>query len=159
MKLVFLFLSAFCIVKADLATVRQVYISASTSEDAAAKLYDMVKDADGGNATITAYKAAALTLKAKYTKPLFDKKKYFTEGAKLLESTIEKDPDNYEARLIRLNIQENAPKITGYFRDVDEDKAFLVKHFDSQSQDLKEFTRNFVKISSSFTEEEKAAFN
>ncbi len=145
---------------ADLAAVRQKYVSASKSEKAAQELYEMLDQVDDNSKdnTMVAYKAAAITLQAKYSGNLLNKKKLFTKGATLLEDVIKRDNDNYEVRLIRLNIQENAPKITGYHKNKAEDKAFLVKHYDKQPSDLKEYTRNFVKVSSSFTKEEKAAF-
>lgn len=144
----------------DLAAIRQKYVSASTSEQAAEQLYNMLEKVDDNSkeTTTVAYKAAAITLKAKYSTNLLKKKNYFTRGATLLEDVIKKDNDNYEIRLIRLNIQENAPKITGYHKNKAEDKAFLIKHYDKQPADLKEYTRNFVKLSESFSKEEKAAF-
>ena len=141
----------------DLASVRQKYLNARTSAEEARKLYEDL-ESDSNNSTLTAYKAAALTLRAKHEKGLLTKKKLFTQGAQLLEATIKKEPDNYEARLIRLNIQENAPKITGYNKSIDEDKSFLIKKYNSQKNDLKDFTKGFIKVSTSFTKEEKAAF-
>ncbi len=161
MKLISLFLSIlFVAALPDLASIRQKYISASTSEQAAEQLHTMLEKVDDNSKdfTMVAYKAAAITLKAKYASGLLTKKNLFTKGATLLENTVAKDADNYEVRLIRLNIQENAPRITGYNKKIGEDKAFLIKHYNKQQADLKEFTRNFVKMSSSFTKEEKAAF-
>lgn len=161
MKLFSLLLSVVFIASLpDLASVRQKYISASTSEQAADQLYDMLDGVDNNSKdhTMVGYKAAAITLKAKYAKGLLKKKNLFTEGATLLEEVAKKDADNYEVRLIRLNIQENAPGITGYNKKIKEDKAFLIKHYSQQPADLKEFTRNFVKMSSSFSKEEKASF-
>lgn len=161
MKLLTFFISAILLLSTDLASIRQKYVSATTSAADAAELYKMlegVSDTSADNVMV-AYKAAALTLRAKHEKGLFNKKKLFTEGAKLLEAVIKRDPDNYEVRFIRLNIQENAPKITGYNKKKDEDKAFLIKNYKSQKADLKEFTKEFVKNSTSFTKEEKATFN
>jgi hypothetical protein len=161
MKAISLFFSIlFVAALPDLAAIRQKYVSASTSEQAAEQLYNMLDKVDDNSkeTTVVAYKAAALTLKAKYAGNLLKKKNYFTKGATLLEDVIKRDSDNYEVRLIRLNIQENAPKITGYHKNKAEDKAFLIKYYDKQPADLKEYTRNFVKMSESFTKEEKAAF-
>ena len=86
------------------------------------------------------------------------KKKLFEKGAKLLEDVIAKDGDNYEVRMIRLSIQENAPRITGYKGEINTDKAFLIKNYDGQPAALKTYVKNFVKLSPSFTKEEKAGF-
>lgn len=161
MKLFVLFISVlFTATPADLSTVRKKYIEAAQSEEAAKELHAMVEGTDDGssNTTMVAYKAASITLQAKYAKGLLTKKNLFTKGAKLLESVVAKDADNYEVRLIRLNIQENAPGITGYNDAIEGDKAFLVKHYNTQPDDLKQFTKNFVKMSSSFSADEKAAF-
>lgn len=145
---------------ADIALVRQKYIAAVESSAVADELYNMLDEVPDSSkeTTMVAYKAAALTLQAKHAKGLMIKKKLFEKGAKLLESVIARDASNYEARLIRLNIQEGAPKITGYKKDIAEDKAFLIKHYDSQPAALKKFTKDFVVNSASFTKDEKAAF-
>ena len=159
MKLLAFFLSFFLLATQDLSSIRQNYISAATSEQEAEELYKSLEDInDTGDNTMVGYKAASLTLKAKYEKGLLNKKSLFTQGAKLLEAVIKRDADNYEVRLLRMSIQENAPKITGYNKDIEEDKKFLIKYYDSQKQDLKEFTKGFVARSALFTKEEKAVF-
>jgi len=161
MKLLAFFVSILLFVSADLAGVRQKYLSAPKSAEVTEELYASLKDVSDSSSdnTMVAYKAAALTLRAKHEKGLLTKKKLFTQGAKLLEAVIKRDADNYEAKLLRLSIQENAPKITGYNKMITEDKAFLIKNYKVQKQDLKEYTLGFVKVSSSFNKDEKAAFN
>lgn len=161
MKLLTFFISTVLLLSADLTTIRQKYLSATTSGEDAEALYKTLEDVSDASTdnTMVAYKAAALTLRAKFEKGLFNKKSLFTKGAKLLEAVIKRDPDNYEVRFLRLNIQENAPKITGYNKKKDEDKAFLIKNYKNQKADLKEFTKGFVKNSTSFTKEEKETFN
>ncbi len=161
MKTLILFISVvLTVIPADISAVREKYVSAATSQHAAKELDAMLESVDENskNTTMVAYKAASVTLQAKYAKGLLVKKNLFTKGAKLLEATVARDPDNYEVRLIRLNIQENAPKITGYNDDVESDKAFLTKHYSTQPADLKLFTKKFIKNSASFSEAEKAAF-
>jgi hypothetical protein len=80
-------------------------------------------------------------------------------GTDMLDAAIKKHPDNYEARLIRLNIQDNVPWITGYTSEIKEDKAFLIKNYINQPEGLKTFTKKYVKQSSAFTDKEKKAFN
>jgi hypothetical protein len=57
-----------------------------------------------------------------------------------------------------MSIQENAPKITGYNKQIDEDKKFIIKNYSSQKPDLKEFAKAYVNKSTLFTKEEKAVF-
>ena len=150
----------FSIAVADIGQVRQKYIAAAESAAAAEQLYDMLDNVpDGGKEyTMLAYKAASIMMQAKYASGLLTKKRLFEKGVKLLEEVIVKDPDNYEARMIRFSIQDNAPRITGYRSDIASDKAFLIKHYNIQPAALKAHAKNFVRASSSFTKEEKAAF-
>lgn len=160
MKLLAFFLSVFFLAAPDLALVRQKYVSATTSAQEAEELYkslEGISDASSDN-TMVGYKAAALTLRAKYEKGLLNKKNLFTQGAKLLEAVIKRDPANYEVRVLRMSIQENAPKITGYNKQIDEDKKFIIKNYSSQKPDLKEFAKAYVNKSTLFTKEEKAVF-
>ncbi|MDV6169282.1 hypothetical protein R1T16_12675 [Flavobacterium sp. DG1-102-2] len=161
MKLLILFVSTLLFGTADLTGIRQQYLNAAKSAQVTQDLYDSLKDVSDSSSenTLVAYKAAALTLRAKHEKGMLTKKKLFTQGAKLLEAVIERDADNYEARLIRLSIQENAPKITGYNKKIAEDKTFIIRNYKAQKSDLKEYTQGFVKVSASITKEDKAAFN
>ncbi len=158
MKLLAFFISILFISLPDLSEVRKQYIEAAESEKQALELFETmegVKD-NSSNYTLLAYKAAAYTLRAKYEKGLLNKKNLFTTGAKMLEQVIENDSDNYEARLIRLSIQANAPKITGYTKNIEEDKSFIIKYYDAQSADLKEFAKGFISQSSVFSASDKA---
>lgn len=55
----------------------------------------------------------------------------FKEGKEKLEAAIGKDNDNAEFRFLRLLIQENAPNIVKYKKNLDEDKAMIVKGYKS----------------------------
>ena len=141
----------------EISTVRKQYIEAATSEASAGsfhKSFLVISDTHADN-TLLAYKAASIVLMAKYEGNIINKTRYFNRGTSLLESVVKKDPSNYEARLIRLNIQDNVPWITGYTGDIKEDKAFLLKNFAAQANDLKTFARAYIKQSDAFTDKEK----
>ena len=144
----------------ELPVVRQKYVSAAISQVGADTFHESFENVseDHNNATLVAYKAASIVLLAKYEDGVFSKMRYFNQGKKLLEATIKKAPDNYEARLIRLNIQDNVPWITGYTSNIKEDKAFLIKYFAKQPEDLKLFTQKYVLQCDAFSAKEKAAF-
>lgn len=161
MKTILLLVSLLLVaLPANLAKTRQQYLDASVSAAAAESFYENLSSVNetGNDNTMIAYKAASIILKAKFSKGLGAKKKLFTQGAKLLDAVVVRDADNYEVRLLRLSIQENAPKITGYNRDKKEDAAFLIKNYGKQRADLQEFTKDFVNISKTFTAGQKAAF-
>ena len=141
----------------ELAAVRQGYIDAAVSErdaDAFYKRFETIADA---SPTLMAYKAASIVLLAKYESGLFTKTRLFNRGTNLLESVIKKAPDNYEARLIRLNIQDNVPWITGYTSDIKKDKAFLIRHYNLQDNGLKLFVKQYAAKSGAFTPAERRA--
>jgi len=145
----------------ELSSVRQSYISAAVSEadaDAFHKSFETITESNN-NQTLLAYKAASIVLLAKYESGLITKTRLFNRGTDLLEATIKKAPDNYEARLIRLNIQDNVPWITGYTSEIKEDKQFLIKNYAKQPDDLKEFTKKYAVQSGAFSQKEKAMFN
>ncbi|NDI99444.1 hypothetical protein GWA97_10200 [Flavobacterium sp. LaA7.5] len=144
----------------ELETVRQRYINAAQSKESADSFYNSLQNIEEGqDATLMAYKAASVVLMAKYERGLITKARFFNRGTDMLEATITKAPDNYEARLIRLNIQDNVPWITGYKSEIEEDKAFLIKNYSKQSKDLKNFTKKYVNQSDAFSAKEKEYFN
>lgn len=146
--------------KHNLEDVRQQYVNAAQSVESAASFHESLSTVqDHENATLTAYKAASVVLLAKYESGLIAKTRLFNRGTALLESTIKKAPDNYEARLIRLNIQDNVPWITGYTGDIDTDKDFLIQHYSTQPSALRAFTKRYVLQSDAFSDKEKARFN
>jgi len=94
-------------------------------------------------------------LDSKFEKKLGEKINRFKEGAKLLESTIKSEPNNIEIRMIRLSIQEDVPGITGYKKNIKEDKKFLTENYSKQNAALKEYLKDFILQSKSFSEKEK----
>lgn len=106
-----------------------------------------------------AYKGALLAIKAKFSGPIKDKKRYFKEGAALLEHAISIDPENIEIRCIRMGVQENSPKILKYKNNIEEDKQFLLDHFTMvKNQEIKDLIEGYVRQSAHFSDAEKQLF-
>ncbi len=82
------------------------------------------------------------------------KLKTFKEGAVMLESIIEENPDNAEYRLLRLIIQENAPRILKYHKNIEEDKNLIVDQFNELDKSLKSEIRNYGKTSEALKDNE-----
>ncbi|TPG44614.1 hypothetical protein [Flavobacterium pectinovorum] len=140
----------------DLATVRKMYSSVTKSESNAKEFSAKLADVSDNDAKVlVAYKAASILLNSKFEKKLKDKMDRFKEGATLLESTIKSEPNNIEIRMIRLSIQENVPGITGYKKNIKEDKKYITEHYDEQNASLKEYLKDFILQSKSFSEKEK----
>ena len=108
---------------------------------------------------LVAYKGALLTVKAKFSGPIKDKKKYFKEGVALLEHAISREPENIEIRCLRMGVQENSPKILKYKGNIDEDKNFLLDHYATvKNEEVKELIQGFVRQSEHFGDAEKQLF-
>jgi len=144
----------------EITEIRKLYTSVLNSEsnakEFASKLSDVSKE---DNKTLYAYKGASIAILAKFKKEASEKSKSFKEGAKMVEFAVASEPNNIEIRLIRLSIQEKTPKILKYHSNKKEDKKFLLDHYKGQSGNLKEFVKNFILQSKSFSTAEKQTIN
>lgn len=144
----------------EITDIRKLYssvvISESNAKEFASKLDDITKE---DNKTLVAYKGASIVALSRYKKVIGDKAKKFKEGAKMIEFALSSEPDNIEIRLIRLSIQEKAPKIVNYYKNKKEDKDFLLEHYKKQSGNLKEHIKKFMLQSKSFSAAEKQTIN
>ncbi len=140
----------------DLATIRKMYSDVAKSETNAKEFTEKLSGVSNSDEKIlVAYKAASILLESKFESIIGSKISRFKEGAKLLEDTLKSDPNNIEIRMIRLSIQEDVPGITGYKKNIKEDKKFITAHYAEQNAALKEYLKNFVLQSKSFSEKEK----
>lgn len=140
----------------DLASIRKMYADVTKSEANAKEFSGKLAGiSNNDDKILVAYKAASILLDSKFEKKLKDKMDRFKEGATLLESTIKSEPNNIEIRMIRLSIQENVPGITGYKKNIKEDKKYITEHYAEQSASLKEYLKDFILQSKSFSEKER----
>ncbi len=145
----------------DLNTIRSSYKEASHDKTKVTEfnklLSSITKDDD---AVLVAYKGAAIALKARYSKVLKDKKRFFIEGVTYLELAIEKAPNSIEPRFIRIGIQENTPKFLKYKGNIEEDKLLILSQFSTiKSTSLKNHIRDYILQSKLFTDEEKSVIS
>ncbi len=144
----------------DFTEIRKTYHNASGSLTAAkefnAKFSDVTND---NNKTLVAYKGAAIIILSKFESKASDKMKGVKQGIKLIEYAIATESNNIEIHLIRLSIQENLPKIAKYNKNKNEDKTFLLSHYNEQPNSLKAYVKRFILQSKSFSEQEKQALN
>ncbi|RUT70688.1 hypothetical protein D0817_09440 [Flavobacterium cupreum] len=140
----------------DLASIRKMYSDVAKSEANAKEFTAKLSGVSNNDEKIlVAYKAASIVLESKFESIIGSKISRFKEGAKLLEATLKSDPDNIEIRMIRLSIQEDVPGITGYKKNIKEDKKFITAHYAEQNGALKDYLKDFVLQSKSFSEKEK----
>lgn len=93
--------------------------------------------------------------RSKHASGLFDKNSYLKKGAKMLEEAIKKSPENIELLFLRLTIQLNLPAITGYKKNIQSDKDFVLNNFKQAIPELQKNIRHFVMYSGFFTGEEQ----
>ena len=75
----------------------------------------------------------------------------------MIETAIKADSANIEIRYLRLSVQENAPKVLKYYKNIDDDKKFILDSYsDIRSMDLKEIVKDYILKSVIFDENEKS---
>lgn len=94
-----------------------------------------------------AYEGALLMRKAGLLKKAKDKLRVFKEGGKLLETAITNDNNNAEYRFLRLTIQEHAPKILKYNKQIDNDRKFVTTHFNTLQPTIQQAVRDYAQSS------------
>jgi hypothetical protein len=83
-------------------------------------------DKEKATTIVAAYKGGLMMKRASYLDTPAKRTQSFKAGHQLLESAIEAEPNNAEYRFIRLTIQENAPGILKYNKNIEEDKAIIL---------------------------------
>ena len=101
-------------------------------------------DAAGESSLNKAYKGALLMKKAGFQGTPSKKVKVFKQGHELLETEIKTYPENIEYRFLRLAVQENAPKILKYNKNINEDKAEIIANYNQLGADLKAHIQEFA---------------
>ena len=149
---IFSFISFFQVSTTDLSKSFQ---QASLSAEQAQAFYEKVLTIKTTDESASLYKGAALVTLAKFEKKIKVKKDLVKEGALLIEAAIEREPTNVEFRLVRLIIQENTPKIVGYYKNIDSDKKLIIKQYDQQSTAVKKWIKTYAEQSKAFTAEER----
>lgn len=124
---------------------KRFYESVESAKVAKSFLEDLKSTTNESNQPlIDGYRAATCMVMAKHVFNPYSKFKYFSDGKKLLEKTISKFPENTELRLIRFAIQINVPNFLGYYKEINDDKLFLINNF--SKLDTKSQTDNQLRI-------------
>lgn len=147
-KALILFLTLFSS-SVHLTDIRNLYSQVAFSKEKQHDFIAYMQNIDEKTPVIQAYKGASLILQSKLNAQ--NRKQFFTDGAKLIDGAISKEPNNIEIRLIRLSIQENIPKALKYNANIQEDVNFIQKHKnDIKDSELKSYVNQYVKQSKSF---------
>jgi len=142
-------------------SIFQVFTNPQPKENAIAEVYKALKSDNLENIQIQLDKLpqSALENKQAYEGALMMKKSgllkgsakqklaVFKSGKTKLEESISKYPDNAEFRFLRLIIQENAPKVVKYNRNIDEDVEMIKKQYNHFPSYLQQIITDFSKNS------------
>ena len=107
---------------------------ANGSADFCEEFLEIMTEQKDESSTAMGYYALATMLQAKRYPNPFTKLSYFNKGKKILEETIENNPDNVELRFLRFAVQTEVPGILLYFNEIEEDQGYLDTHL-KQSND------------------------
>lgn len=139
--------------------IRKIYPTASASEQSIKELQSKLSDVTmESSKVLVAYKGASIAMLTKYIKKISEKKENFKEGVKWIEYAVKSKPNSIEIRMIRLSVQENTPKIARYHTNIEEDKSYIMAHYNDESGNLKEYIRGFILRSKSFSAAEKEKY-
>ncbi|MCO5260145.1 MAG: hypothetical protein M9916_08380 [Crocinitomicaceae bacterium] len=94
-----------------------------------------------------AYYGAILMKSSDFQKTAGEKLKKFKSGHALLEEMITKNPKNIEYRLLRLMIQEHAPKVVKYNTNILDDAQFIKENTAQASKEIKTIITDYAKVS------------
>lgn len=126
---------------------KDFYIALSSGEESAIDQALANLEKEKPSSRINACKGALTMKKAGFQKSVKVKVKTFKKGAYMLEDEIKSNPANTEYRFLRLTIQEHAPKVLKYNKQLDEDKQAVIAGFGKLDNDLKAIVSNYAKDS------------
>jgi len=93
------------------------------------------------------FEGALLMRKAGLVKRPAEKLKHFKAGRIKFDTAIMNDKDNTEYHFLRLAIQEHAPKIVKYNKDLQADKQFILKEYKNLPQVVQQAILDYTKNS------------
>lgn len=139
-------------------SLRKEYGNVRLDSSSCAALYSKIKNNTTSELAFTSYKGAIMASMASYTKNKQEKINLFNQGKKMLEDAISKDTANVESRFLRLTIQTNCPKVLGYHKHIEQDKAFVLDNYNTiKDKTLKQMIAAFLMDSKFVTEKEKSS--
>jgi hypothetical protein len=111
----------------DLETIRDLYSKSVYSEKTTTLV--LIDKADGFSekSMAKAYKAAGLALMAKHKFSPWDKLSYLKKASNLFDEAVKSDINNVEIRFLRLSIEFNTPSFVGMSKNIETDKAMILK--------------------------------
>ena len=116
----------------DIDSLRELYLSAYTSEANCNNLGEKLNRIENNNTTlIKGYKGCFYFIKCKFINNPIEKLIYFRKGKKLLETAIQEDSTSVELKFLRYSIQKNLPRFLSYHDNLEKDLNFVNQNIKS----------------------------
>jgi len=110
----------------DINSLRELYLSAYTSEANCNNLGDELNRIENNNTTlIKGYQGCFYFIKCKFINNPIEKLIYFRRGKILLETAIQEDSTSVELKFLRYSIQKNLPRFLSYHDNLEKDLNFV----------------------------------
>ena len=106
--------------------LRNLYQQASEDVEAGRLFYDLMRNYDGREPVVLAYKAAAEAIEAKYSSVVFSKLKHLKVSARLFEQAVRLNSSNPEIRFLRYTVEQNVPSYLNMSEHLQEDKSIIM---------------------------------
>jgi hypothetical protein len=126
---------------------KTVFYTVMSSKDLPAINRELNNLSESEHNNSLAYEGALQMKKAGLVKDPEEKIALFKTGHQKLESCIEKDSINPELRFLRIMIQENAPKLMNYNKDLKKDAKHLRAHFKRVPDNVRQAIMDYSKTS------------
>ncbi|MBL7883390.1 MAG: hypothetical protein JNL69_04940 [Bacteroidia bacterium] len=137
--------------------IRKEYGNVRLDSSSCAALYAKIKNTTSTDILSNSYKGAIMASMASYTKNKQEKINLFNQGKKIMEESIAKDTSSIEARFLRLTVQTSCPKVLGYHKHIEQDKAYVLANYNSiKDKTLKQMIAAFLIDSKYVTDKEKS---
>lgn len=137
--------SASVVVQSNIDRLRQNYPLAIKDKEVCKAEIDRLQDTKATDPLEIAYQGAYQMVWADHLTTPISKLNSFKAGKKLIDAALKKRYGDPEIHFLRLTIQQNAPAILKYNKDIPEDTQQIVKHWDSiGSSKLKKQIKDFL---------------
>lgn len=111
---------------------RILYSTAAEKEAAAKAILEITAAYKDKEPLAKGYWGAANMILAKFAFFPLTKLSLFQTGKHALQQAIKNAPDVTELRFLRLSIQQSVPSILAYKENIEEDKAFILRHIEQE---------------------------
>ncbi|WP_164122915.1 MULTISPECIES: hypothetical protein [Sphingobacterium] len=137
--------SSSMVLQSNIERLRQNYPLAVKDKNVCKAEIEQLQDTKATNPLEMAYHGAYLMVWADHLSTPISKLNSFKDGKKLIDAALKKRYGDPEIHFLRLTIQQNAPAILNYNKDIQQDTNQIIEHWDSiASSKLKTQIKDFL---------------